>query len=323
MRSTERAAGGPFHVVMTAPSLAAEAAALLQEAGCAVHYTEPYPSPEAVARLTGDVQAHAIISRQGRVTAAAMDASPRLRVVARHGVGVDDVDLAAAAARGVIVTRAPGSNAVQVAEHALAMMLALAKDLPGWRASVAAGGWRGSAGKTRDVAGSRLGLLGCGATGREVARLAAAFGMRVTAFTRTPADDGIARAASLDALLADSDILSVHVPLTEATRGLVGAEALARLPAGAIVINTARGGIVDEAALAAALDGGHIGGAGLDVFGPEPPAPDNPLRRHPRVIATPHVAGVTDRALAAMGLMAAECVVAVLTGGSPPPDRIV
>ncbi len=323
MTASTEASAPTRRVVMTAPTLAPEAVALLEAAGCAVSYTAPYPSPEAVAAIVGDVQADAIISRQGRITAAAMDASPRLRVVARHGVGVDDVDLAAAAARGIMVTRAPGSNAVQVAEHAMAMMLALIKDLPGWSAAVAGGGWRGSDGRTRDVAGLRLGLFGCGAIGREAAHRAAAFGMVVTAFTRSPAADGIARAKSLEALLEASDVLSVHAPLDPSTRGAIGAAALARLPRGAIVVNTSRGGIVDEAALLAALDSGHLAGAGLDVFGPEPPAPENPLRRHPRVIATPHVAGVTDRALTAMGVMAAECVAAVLSGGRPPPDRIV
>jgi D-3-phosphoglycerate dehydrogenase len=315
-----------FHVVMTAPGLAAAAVALLERAGCELHYMPPFPSAEAVADLTGRVRADAILSRQGRVTAAAIAASTRLRIVARPGVGADDVDVAAAAARGVLVTRAPGSNSRAVAEHTLALLLALAKNLKPLGAVVAAGGWRGATTKVRDVAGLRLAVLGFGAIGQAVARLARAFDMTVTALGPTAPDAAFtdtARATSLPALLAGADVLSLHCPLTPETRGLIDARALAALPPSALLINTARGAIVDEAALLAALDSGRLAGAGLDVFAEEPPAPGLALRRHPRVIATPHIAGVTDRSLETMGMMAAECIVAALTGGKVPADRIV
>lgn len=305
-----------FDVVMTAPSLAAPAVALLEQAGCTVHYMPPYPSVEAVAALAGQVQAHAILTRQGPVMAVAMDASPRLRIIARHGVGVDDVDLAAAAARGILVTRAPGSNTQAVAEHTLAVILALAKDLRPLSAAIAEGRWRDGAPAVRDVAGMRLGLIGYGPIGQATGRLAEAIGMRVTAYSPD-------REGTLQDLLATSDALSLHCPLTPQTYHLIDAAALAALPRGAIVINTARGGLVDEPALLAALDSGHIAGAALDVFEGEPPAADHPLRRHPRVIVTPHMAGVTAGSLVAMGVMAAECIVAALTGAPVPPDRIV
>jgi D-3-phosphoglycerate dehydrogenase len=317
---------GSFNVIMTSPRLAAPAVALLEGAGCTIHYMPPYPSADAVAELTEAMQADAILTRQGPVNEAAMAASPRLRIVARHGVGVDDVDLQAAAARGIIVARAPGSNSQAVAEHTLAVILALAKDLLALSASIADGAWRGGATKVRDVAGLRLGLVGFGNTGQAVARLAPTFGMRVAVLGGT-ADvsrfPGVSRAASLDALLATSDVLSLHCPLTPETYHLIDATALARMPQGAYVINTARGGIVDEAALEAAIDAGHIAGAALDVFETEPPPADHPLRRHPRVIRTPHVSGVTDGALINMGVMAAECIVAALTGGTVPPERVV
>jgi D-3-phosphoglycerate dehydrogenase len=314
------------NVIMTAPGLAEAAVAILEQAGCVLHYTAPYPSGTALAQLAARVQVDAILARQGAITAQVIAASPRLRIIARHGVGVDEVDLAAAAAQGVMVTNAPGSNTRAVAEHTLAMILALLKDLRPFAATVAAGGWRGAAGQTRDVGGARLGLVGCGAVGMAVARLAGAFGMRVAAYDPAlPATGlpGIARAPSLLALAGDSDVLSVHCPLLPATRGLVGAAVLAAMPAGGFVINTARGGIVDEAALAAALASGHLAGAALDVFETEPPAAGHALRDHPRVLVTPHVAGVTPGSLVAMGVAAAECIVRVLTGQPVPAERIV
>lgn len=310
-----------FAVVMTAPRLAPRALALLEAAGCAVHFMAPYPSEAAVAALVGAVRADAVLSRQGRVGEAAMAASPGLRIVARHGVGVDDVDLAAAARHRVLVTRAPGSNTAAVAEHTLALLLALLKDLRPLGAAVAGGGWREAATQVRDAAGLRLGLVGFGAIGQAVAALARAFGMQVLA--HDPAAAGPPLVGSLEALLGGCDAVSLHCPLTQGTYHLLGRTALRALPRGALVINTARGGLIDEAALLDALDSGRVGGAALDVTEQEPPAAGSPLRCHPRVIVTPHVAGVTPAALDAMGCMAAECIVAALTGGRVPPERLV
>jgi D-3-phosphoglycerate dehydrogenase len=312
-----------FDVVMTAPVLAAPAVAVLEGAGCRIHYMPPYPSADAVTALVGEVQAHAVLTRQGPVNAAAMVASRRLAIVARHGVGVDDVDLAAAAAHGVMVTRAPGSNSLAVAEHTLACLLALAKGLKPLDASIAGGAWRGANSKGRDIAGMRLGLLGFGAIGQAVARLAAPFGMTVSAYSPRAPVTGSVRAVSLAELFATSDVLSVHCPYTPQTHHLVDAAALAAMPAGGYVINTARGGIVDEAALEHALDAGHIAGAALDVFETEPPPVSHTLRGHPKVIVTPHVSGVTDGSLVNMGVMAAECIAARLTGGVVPVGRVV
>jgi D-3-phosphoglycerate dehydrogenase len=314
-----------FNVIMTAPHLAAGAVAVLEGADCAIHYTGPYPSGVVLGALAARVRADAILSRQGQVNETAIAGSPALRIVARHGVGVDEVDLAAAAARGVIVTNAPGSNTRAVAEHTLAALLALAKRMKPFGAQVAAGEWRGAGAAGRDIAGLRLGLLGFGGIARAVAALARPFGIRVAAVTRHPIDAaaGVTRAESLLALAADSDVLSVHCPLTAATRGCVDAAVLAAMPAGGFVINTARGGIVDEAALLAALDSGHLAGAALDVFATEPPPRDHPLLAHPLVLATPHAAGVTPDSLTAMGVMAAECIAAALAGGTIPPERIV
>jgi len=313
-----------MNVIMTAPRLAAQAVALIEAAGATLHYMPPYPTAAQVAALAAEVQPDAILSRQGPVTAAVMMAAPGLRVIARHGVGVDDVDVAEAQRRGILVTRAPGSNTQAVAEHTLAFLLALAKSLPMLSAQVAGGVWRGAETKVRDVAGLRLGLVGCGAIGQAVAGLAAPFGIVVAAFDpAAPDSPGVLRIATLHELLVRSDVLSLHLPLQPATRHLIGATELAALPGGAMVLNTARGGLIDEAALHAALEAGHLAGAALDVFEDEPPSESHPLRRHPRVICTPHVAGVTDGSLVNMGVMAAECIVAVLQGRPVPPERLV
>jgi D-3-phosphoglycerate dehydrogenase len=314
-----------FEVIMTAPRLADPAVAVLEAAGCTIHYMPPYPSAEAVATLTGELQAHAILTRQGPVTAAAMAASARLRIVARHGVGVDDVDLEAARARGIVVARAPGSNTRAVAEHTLAMILAMAKDFRALGTTIAAGNWRGATTKVRDIHGMGLGLLGFGAIGRHVAMLAQPFGMHVMALGRVPGalPPGVTAVPDLATLLAHSDVLSLHCPYTPQTHHIIDAAALAAMPAGSYLVNTARGGLVDEVALGAALDTGHLAGAALDVFETEPPPADEPLRRHPRILATPHVSGVTDGSLVNMGLMAAECIAACLTGNEVPAERVV
>lgn len=313
-----------FDVVMTSGFLAPQAVAILEQAGCRIHYMRPYPSAAEVAEITGHVQAHAILTRQGPVSVAAMDASRRLRVIARHGVGVDDVDVAAAGSRGILVTRAPGSNSQAVAEHTLAMILALAKQFRPLGQVIAEGGWRDPSASVRDLKGLRVGLVGFGDIARAVVPLAQAFGMEVAAWSPSLAQaERVVVMPSLDALLARSDVISLHCPLTPQTHHLIDARALALMPKGSFVINTARGGIVDEAALAAALRSLHLAGVALDVFEGEPPAADHPLRSDPRVIATPHVSGVTQASLVNMGVMAAECIAWALTGQAVPEARIV
>jgi len=315
-----------FQVIMTAPTLAPAACRLLEEAGCAVHMMAPYPRAPAIAALARALRADAILCRQGQVDARVMAAAPSLKIIARHGVGVDEVDVAAARARGIMVTNAPGSNSEAVAEHALALILALVKQLKPLGAAVAQGGWRDGANAPGDLAGKRLGLVGFGAIGQAVARLALAFGVVVSAFDPTAPPTvlpEVRRAAGLADLFGGSDILSLHCPLTPATHHLIDAAALAALPPGAFVVNTARGGLIDEAALRAALDAGHLGGAALDVFESEPPSSSEPLRDHPRVLVTPHAAGTTPGALERMGVMAAECIVARLTGAPVPRERII
>lgn len=309
-------------VLVTAAKLAPEAVAILEEAGYAVSCTSAYPSE---AELLAGIATHrpvALLHRQGIITGTVMDAAaPALRVIARHGAGVDGIDLAAAEARGLTVTRAAGANARSVAEHAMALMLAMLKDLPSIAAGMREGLWEKTSRMTRDVEGVALGIVGYGAIGSKVARLADAFGMRVAAYDPLlpagPLPGPGERVADLHALLARSEVLSLHCPLDATTRGMIGAAELATLPQGAILVHTARGGIVDETALMAALESGHLAWAGLDVFAKEPLDTESPLRGHPRVLPTPHLAANTPRGAVGMSTGAAECIVAVLADRLP------
>ncbi len=257
-------------------------------------------------------------------TPALLATLPKLLVVASYGAGYDTIDVPACTAAGVAVLNQAGGNAEGVAEHAVGMMLTLLKRMPeagqAMRAGCAAdrGAFMG-----RELAGRTVGLIGLGHVGRRVAEiLRLAFGCRVLAcdpyLSAAACSAQGATKAELPALLAASDIVSVHCPLEPATRGLIGAEAFAAMRPGAIFITTARGHIHDEAALLAALQSGHIAGAGLDVWEREPPPADHPLLRHPSVVATPHTAGVTQESRARVGRFAAEGFIAAARGQALP-----
>ena len=242
-----------------------------------------------------------IVRNRTQVRGAALAAARRLRVVGRLGVGLDNIDLAACAARGIEVIPATGANAESVAEYVLAMAMVLLRGAAYLSsAAVLAGRWpRQMLSQGREVSGKTLGLLGFGSIGRVTARKAGAMGLKVVAHDPAlPADSpawaehGVEPLA-LEALLARSDIVSLHLPLTAATRGLLDEARLARMKPGAILINSARGGIVDEAALAKALAAGRLAGAALDVFDREPLAAGSVLADAPNLLLTPHIAGVT------------------------------
>ncbi|MDR7555195.1 MAG: phosphoglycerate dehydrogenase [Armatimonadota bacterium] len=291
---------------------------LLRDAGVEVVF---YPKAGRLTEadllpLVGD--ADAIIAGTEPITARVLAAAPRLRIVARRGVGLDSVDVAAATARGVVVTTTRGVNTEAVADHAMALLLATARRVAWLDRRMKAGEWDRAI--SIDVYGKILGVVGFGAIGRAVARRAAGFGLRVLAYDVAP-DEGAARAlgvrlCALDELLAQSDFVSIHVPLLPDTRGLIGETTLARMKPGAILINTSRGPVVDEAALLRALQSGHLAGAGLDVFVEEPPV-DWTLVQLDQVVATPHVASHTRETLARMDRACAEAVLAVLRGERP------
>ena len=241
-----------------------------------------------------------IVRNRTQVRGPLLAAAARLAVVGRLGVGLDNIDVAACEARGIRVIPATGANAEAVAEYVVAVSLILLRGAYHASAEVAAGRWpRAALSEGREAGGKAMGVVGFGSIGRATAAKASTLGMRILGHDpQVPAGDPAWRQAraepmDLDALLAASDVVSLHVPLVAATRGLLDAGRIARMKPGAVLVNTARGGIVDEAAVAAALREGRLGGAALDVFEAEPLAAGSPLAGAPRLILTPHVAGVT------------------------------
>jgi len=223
-----------------------------------------------------------------KATAELIEAAPKLKIIGRAGAGVDNVDVAAATRRGVLVVNVPGGSTLAVAELTMAMLLSLVRHVPRAHASMSAGKWEKSAFMGSELNGKTLGLVGCGRIGRAVAARAQAFGMRVLASDpakmKGPAAAGV-EWAELDSLLERADVVSLHIPLNDKTRGLIGKAQFARMKPGALLVHCARGGVVDEAALLEALGSGRLAGAALDVFEKEPPAPDHPLLKLPNVVA--------------------------------------
>lgn len=315
-------------ILITGPSLAPAAVAVLSEAGYEPVYLPPYADAGVLRSHVNEHRPVAIISRMGRIEASIFEIAPQLRIVSKHGVGVDNIDLDAASAHNVPVIVASGANAVSVAEHAMALLFAVAKRVVSLDRGLREGRWDKPDFKGRELAGSTMGLIAFGAIAQHTARLAKAFDMAIIAHDPFAADDtfarcGVERALSLEDLLRQCDVVSLHCPLTEQTRGLINRETLSLMREDAILINTARGGLIDEPALVEALDAGQIGGAGLDTFAKEPPAADHPFFASDRVVLTPHIGGVTTAANARVGVEAAQGVVDYLAGRPLPASRIV
>jgi D-3-phosphoglycerate dehydrogenase len=308
-------------VLVTHDRLAEGAIHLLNAHDVDVFFSPAYAPSEQVAQRAAELQVDALIVRQGRVDEAIIAASPRLRVIAKHGVGVDNIDLQAAASRDIPVIRAMGSNSRAVAEHTIALALTLLKDIPRLDGAVKAGTWPKPSFIGRDIAGTVIGLIGFGSIGQHVARMARGLGMSV--LLHDPhAREAIAQFGAdcerdLDSLVAEADIVSLHCPLTNATRDLLDARRFGLMKPASLVVNTARGALINEAALCAALLEGRIAGAALDSFAVEPPAKDSPLWALPNLIATPHIAGVTAGSAKTMAEIAARHVIAVLDGKEP------
>jgi (S)-sulfolactate dehydrogenase len=275
--------------------------------------------PDALQAALGEARA-LIVRNRTQVRGALLDAAPRLLVVGRLGVGLDNIDLARCRGRGIEVHPATGANADAVAEWVVGAMLHLVRGAFSATAELLAGGWPRQRLIGGELRGRRLGLVGFGGVARKVARLGAAFGMRVGAFDPYLTAEDAAwseadRYGELELLLAEADVLSLHVPLDAQTRKLIDAARLARLRPGAVLINAARGGIVDEAALAEALRSGRLGGAALDVFAEEPltAAAARVLAGCPNLLLTPHIAGITVESNARVSRLTAESVRRALT----------
>jgi D-3-phosphoglycerate dehydrogenase len=266
------------------------------------------------------LDADGLIIRLGSIDRETIAAAKKLKVIGRPGVGVDDVDVAAATERGIPVVIAPGANTRSVAEHAMALLFAASKDMLHCDRKTRAGGFdvRNSF-KAFELRGKEIGLVGFGAIGRELAGLCAAIGMKVAVYDPFVGEEEIGKkgyrySKTLEGILREADVVSLHVPLTDATRNLIGEREIALMKPSAVLINCARGGVVDEKALADALRNDRIHGAGLDVFSTEPLPADNPWAGLDNVIVTPHMAGQTKEAAAAVSTMAAEGVLAVISG---------
>jgi len=299
--------------VLAADGLDSAAILALREAGHEVIEARALQGAELIRALEG---CRALIVRGAtRVTAEVLERTPTLKLVVRAGTGLDNVDLEAAKRRGVRVSNTPAANAVSVAELVFGLLIALERNIASASQALREGRWEKSAAGARELAGRRLSLMGFGRIGREVARRAIAFEMEVAAHDPLldawpPGFERVSRVSFGDALRR-ADVLSLHVPLTSESRGLIGAAELAMLPEGAVIVNAARGGLVDEVALEAALASGRLRGAALDVFASEPPGRLALLERA-NVIATPHLGASTLEAQRRAGLEAAAIVIAAL-----------
>jgi D-3-phosphoglycerate dehydrogenase len=298
-------------IVITGADLAPQALQLLQD--FEIVYAGKTPTEEDLIALCQRHDPVAIIVRYGKVGASVMDAAPSLKVISKHGSGTDTIDKAAAQARGIQVVAAAGANAAAVAEQALALLLACAKSVVSLDARMHAGHWDKATHKSLELGGRTVGLVGLGAIGLRFARMSDAMGMRVIGFDpfakHLPA---YVTAVDLDTLWRESDAVSLHCPLTDDNRGLLNAQTLAKCKRGVIVVNTARGGLIDEADLLAALQSGQVGSAGLDSFAVEPMTAGHPFQGQPRIVLSPHIGGVTSDAYVNMGVGAAKNLLAVL-----------
>jgi len=303
-------------ILVTGADLAPQAMALL--AGYEVVFAGKTPDEDGLVALCERHQPVAIIVRYGKITARVLAASKALRVVSKHGAGIDTIDSKAAAAQGVAVKAAIGSNADAVAEHAWALILACAKNVVGLDVRMRAGFWDKATHKSLELRGKTLGVVGIGEIGRRVAALGVAFGMEVLAFDpfAKEAPAGV-RLVSLGDLLARSLVVSLNCPLTEENRRMINRDSIATMRDGAIVVNTGRGGLIDEPALLEALAGGKLRAAGLDAFATEPLVGEHAFRAVPNVVLSPHIGGVSEDAYVNMGTAAARNALEVLSQPRP------
>ena len=298
-------------IIVTGADLAQQALDLL--GGYEIIYAGKTPTEDDLVALARQHDPVAIIVRYGNVGAAVMDAAPSLKVISKHGSGTDTIDKVAAKARGIEVVAAVGANAAAVAEQALALLLACAKSVVALDARMHAGHWDKATHKSLELGGRTVGLVGLGAIGLRFAKMADALGMRVIGFDPFAKNlPAYVQSVDLETIWREADAISLHCPLTDENRGMLNASTLAQCKRGVIVVNTARGGLIDEAALLDAVRAGQVMAAGLDSFAVEPMAAGHPFQREPHLILSPHIGGVTSDAYVNMGVGAAQNLLAVL-----------
>jgi D-3-phosphoglycerate dehydrogenase len=315
-------------VIINSDAFPKEALALLEERGACMRHVPTTAPVAALIEALAEAPTAAVISRAIPIDAATMDAAAgALRIISKFGAGYDNVDLAAAAARGIVVTRTPGANARSVAELAIGMMLVLSRKLLPLDRSVRAGRWERAGPLGAELTGKCLGIVGCGAVGSDLAAVSRAFGMPLLVYDPYIEARAVPRGAErfddLERLLERADIVSLHCPLTEETRGMIGEAALQRMKPSALLINCARGPVVEESALVAALREGRIAGAGLDTFATEPPAPESALWPLDNVVVSPHIGASTGEAMVRVAVKAVENALTVIDGGSPDASSLV
>lgn len=306
-----------YTVLMSWDFLADPGPAILRASGCELLVLSESRDKAELDHLLGTRPVDAVISRSLELDAAALRSCPTLKVISKHGTGVNNIDVATATELGIPVTSTPGANAASVAELTIGLMIAAARRIAWLDRQAKEGHWR----RVQDglqLRGRTLGLVGFGEVAQRVATVAMALGMNVVAvdpaIARLPVPAGVGVRSRLEDVLAVADVLSLHVPLTGRTRGLIGREQLALLPEGAILLNTARGPVVDEPALVEALRSGALRAAGLDTLVDEPAVAGHPLAGLDNVVLTPHVGGSTTASISAVAAAAAENVIAVLGG---------
>lgn len=307
----------PHRIAILGRAIAPQAMALAEAAGALVIPTNGYLDDAELQAFMAREQPDAVILRLGAISDGAMAASPRLKIIAKHGVGYDTIDLEAANRRGIMVTIATGANAISVAEHALALMLGVARGIAHLDARIRAGHWDKAHFLGTELYGKTLGIVGLGAIGRHLAALCRAFGMAIRVFDPALPDSALGdftRAGSIDEVLRSCDVVSLHCPLTAATRNIISAPQLALMKPRSILINTARGGLIDLPALEAALRDGLIGGAGLDTFPVEPPQLGEGACALPNLVVSPHIGASTIEAGERVGLTAMGQVLDCLAG---------
>ena len=298
-------------ILVTAADLAPQALALLS--GYEVVFAGKTPTQDDIVALARAHNPVGIIVRYSGVNAETMDAAPALRVISKHGSGTDTIDKAAAAERGIAVTAAVGANAAAVAEQAMALLLACAKSVVQLNQRMHDGHWDKATHKSLELGGRTVGLVGLGAIGLRFAKMADAMGLRVIGFDPFAKNlPGYVTAVDLDTLWRESDAISLHCPLTPENKGLINAQTLARCKPGVIVVNTARGGLIDEPSLLAAVQSGQVRMAGLDSFAVEPMTVPHIFHGQPGFVLSPHIGGVTSDAYVNMGVAAAQNTLAVL-----------